>query len=86
MNDRIKNISNIAEYMQGVGKAARAASRAIARASTATKNNALLAIAANIKAREAELLAANAKDGSSDTDTQGRRLNDRRAAASRSPR
>ncbi|HTJ96837.1 MAG TPA: glutamate-5-semialdehyde dehydrogenase [Rhodocyclaceae bacterium] len=62
MNDRIKNISNIAEYMQGVGKAARAASRAIARASTATKNNALLAIAANIKAREAELLAANAKD------------------------
>src|SRR5262245_14541183 len=58
MNDRL----NIAEYMEGVGKAARAASREIARASTAVKNAALLAIAANIKAREADLLAANAKD------------------------
>jgi glutamate-5-semialdehyde dehydrogenase len=58
MNDRL----NIGEYMEGVGKAARAASREIARASTAVKNAALLAIAANIKAREAELLAANAKD------------------------
>ena len=58
MNDRL----NITEYMEGVGQAARAASRAIARASTATKNAALLAIAANIKAREAELLAANARD------------------------
>jgi glutamate-5-semialdehyde dehydrogenase len=48
--------------MQQVGRQAREASRATARASTAAKNMALLAMAAAIRARSAELLAANAAD------------------------
>ncbi len=53
---------NVAHYMDSVGKAARAAARAMARASTAAKNAALLAMAADIRTRQAELLAANAAD------------------------
>ena len=53
---------DITAYMEGVGKSARNAAREIARASTAVKNAALLAIAANVRAREADLLAANARD------------------------
>ncbi|OHC65838.1 MAG: glutamate-5-semialdehyde dehydrogenase [Rhodocyclales bacterium RIFCSPLOWO2_02_FULL_63_24] len=53
---------DIKEYMQQVGQAARAASRATARASTAAKNTALLAMAQAIRQRRAELLAANAAD------------------------
>ncbi|MDA8258826.1 MAG: glutamate-5-semialdehyde dehydrogenase [Betaproteobacteria bacterium] len=49
-------------YMQQVGRQARAASRATARASTAAKNTALLAMAAAIRERRSELLAANAAD------------------------
>ena len=49
-------------YMQDVGEKARAASRDMAKASTAAKNAALLAMAANIRARCEELLAANAAD------------------------
>lgn len=41
---------------------AKAAARALATASTATKNRALAAIAAELRAREAEILAANARD------------------------
>jgi glutamate-5-semialdehyde dehydrogenase len=48
--------------MQQLGRQAREASRATARASTAAKNKALLAMAAAIRARSAELLAANAAD------------------------
>ena len=53
---------NIKDYMQQVGRKAREASRATARASTAQKDRALLAMAAAIRARRGELLAANAAD------------------------
>ena len=53
---------NVKDYMQQVGKAAREASRATARASTAAKNTALLTMATAIRARASELLAANAAD------------------------
>ena len=52
----------IREYVQTVGKAARAASREIARASTAAKNQALVNIAAAIRANVATLKAANEAD------------------------
>jgi glutamate-5-semialdehyde dehydrogenase len=53
---------NIETYMNTLGQQARAASRAMAKASTAAKNAALLAMAGEIRARSAELLAANADD------------------------
>ena len=53
---------NIKDYMQQIGRAAREASRATARASTAAKNTALLAMAQAICEHRAELLAANAAD------------------------
>ena len=52
----------IRNYMQTVGRAARAASRLLAAATTATKNAALLAMAASIRERRTQLLAANARD------------------------
>ena len=42
---------DIAHYMQQIGRAARDASRATARASTAAKNTALLAMARAIRER-----------------------------------
>ena len=56
------DMSNIKAYMQEVGIAARAASRLMARADTATKNRALLAIADAILNNSASLLGENAKD------------------------
>ena len=53
---------NVKDYMQQLGRAARDASRATARASTDAKNTALLAMAKAIRERRAELLAANAAD------------------------
>jgi glutamate-5-semialdehyde dehydrogenase len=53
---------DVKAYMQRIGRNAREASRATARASTATKNTALLAMAAAIRKRRVELLAANAAD------------------------
>ena len=53
---------DIQHYMQTLGRQARAASRVLAAASTAAKNAALLAMAAEIRAHGAELLAANARD------------------------
>ena len=53
---------DIQTYMHTLGKQARAASRLLAAASTEAKNNALLAIAAEIRARRAAVLAANAHD------------------------
>ena len=53
---------DIAAYMRGVGLRARAASRAMARASTAAKNTALTAIAAAIRRERARLQAENARD------------------------
>lgn len=55
-------MSDIAEYMREVGRQARAASAAIARAGTAEKNRALLAIAAAIDSGREELMRANAVD------------------------
>lgn len=52
----------IKEYMQELGRNARAASRLMAAASTEAKNKALTLIAAKIRARAEELLAANARD------------------------
>lgn len=55
-------MQNIKDYMKGVGQAARAASRLMAQADTATKNRALTEIAAALQSQSAQLLAANAKD------------------------
>lgn len=54
--------TDIALYMQTLGQQARAASRLMAKASTAIKNHALLAMAAEMRTRRDELLAANAED------------------------
>jgi glutamate-5-semialdehyde dehydrogenase len=55
-------MQNIQAYMHTIGKAAREASRAMARADTNTKDNALLAIADAIMRDKAALLAANQQD------------------------
>ncbi len=52
----------IDEYMTAIGRRARAASRAMARAATATKNEALNAIAQAIEREQAHLKEANARD------------------------
>jgi len=54
--------SDVTAYMAQVGAAARAASRAMAAASTAARNAALLALARRLRAGSAVLLAANAQD------------------------
>ncbi len=53
---------DIKHYMQTLGEAARAASRAIARADTRQKNHALLGMAAAIRRQSPALLEANARD------------------------
>ncbi len=53
---------DVQHYMHTLGRQARAASRLVAAASTDAKNAALAAMAAEIRARRAELLAANARD------------------------
>ena len=53
---------NIADYMRQLGVEAKQASRILAKATTATKNQALLAIAEALKAGEQALLDANSKD------------------------
>lgn len=55
-------MQNVKEYMLGVGQTARAASRLMAQADTATKNRALTEIATALQSQAAMLLAANAKD------------------------
>lgn len=52
----------IQQYMQTLGQQARQASRAMARATTGVKNQALLNIAAQIEASREDLKQANAKD------------------------
>ncbi len=54
--------TTIAQYMQQLGQTARAASRAMARASTATKNQALRHMADLIEQQAPHLQAENAKD------------------------
>jgi len=53
---------DIKAYMQDMGRAARAASRAVARADTNTKNKALTVMAQAIQRDADKLLAANAED------------------------
>ena len=53
---------NIPEYMEQVGRQARAASRAMARADSATRNRALLLIAEAVNRDSAKLRAANQLD------------------------
>lgn len=53
---------DIKDYMQGLGKKAKASAGLMARATTAQKNNALTAIADNIQKHRAELTKANAED------------------------
>ncbi len=53
---------NIKEYMSRIGKQARQASRVMAKADTAAKNQALAAIAAAIRHNAENLLKANEKD------------------------
>lgn len=55
-------MKEIKDYMHKVGQRARAAARHMARADTAAKNAALLAIAALIDERSGELIAVNAGD------------------------
>jgi glutamate-5-semialdehyde dehydrogenase len=54
--------ADVKGYMRGLGLAARAAARQLARADTATKNRALHAIAADIRARTTVLIAENRHD------------------------
>lgn len=61
MNTEITT-DNIVTYMQTLGQQARQASRAMAKADTATKNQALLAIAAAIRREAPALRAANELD------------------------
>ncbi|SDR83884.1 glutamate-5-semialdehyde dehydrogenase [Halopseudomonas xinjiangensis] len=56
------NTEQISQYMTSLGQQARKASRVIARATTATKNHALLATADAIAASADELIRANALD------------------------
>jgi glutamate-5-semialdehyde dehydrogenase len=53
---------NIDQYMTDLGRRARVASRAMARASTAAKNAALVAVASAIERERETLKAANARD------------------------
>src|SRR5258707_493701 len=54
--------ADLAAYMRELGRSARAAARELARADTDAKNRALRAMAAEIRARSAELLEANRAD------------------------
>ncbi|MEO8142988.1 MAG: glutamate-5-semialdehyde dehydrogenase, partial [Betaproteobacteria bacterium] len=54
--------ADVTAYMHGLGRAARDAARELARAGTDTKNHALRATAAEIRAGAAALLAANRAD------------------------
>ena len=53
---------DVREHVRQLGRQAREASRALARADTATKNRALAAMAAEIRSQQGEILQANALD------------------------
>src|SRR5437016_3188235 len=56
------SFADIAAYVDGVGAAARVASRDLARADTAAKNTALMMMAAAIRRDAGKLIAANNDD------------------------
>jgi glutamate-5-semialdehyde dehydrogenase len=62
MDAKVERGIDVKVYMRELGRAARIAARAVARADTATKNRALHAIAARLRARSAELIAENGHD------------------------
>ena len=55
-------VADIAVYMDGLGRAARVAATRMARADTRAKNEALLALAAQLRGQVAHLQQANARD------------------------
>jgi glutamate-5-semialdehyde dehydrogenase len=55
-------VADVAELMQGLGRAARAAAKVLSQSNTAAKNTALTAAAAELRRQKAELLAANRTD------------------------
>ena len=57
-----ETLDEVAAYMQHVGVAAKLAARALARATTADKNAALLAAADALLAHQAQILSANQRD------------------------
>ena len=59
---------DIAQYMQDLGRGARAASRGMARATTAEKNRALTAIATALNDSRDAILAANGEDGNTEVE------------------
>lgn len=59
---KVETDQDIPTQMQALGKRARAAARRLARATTAEKNVALLALARRLREAESELLSANAQD------------------------
>lgn len=61
-SNREEQAVNIAAYMQKLGEQARAASRVLARATTSSKNSALMAIAEAIRTQKAKLQLANQQD------------------------
>ena len=62
MDPKVDTKVEMRAYMHDLGRAARTAARALARADTATKNRALQAIATEIRAKSAALLAENRHD------------------------
>ena len=60
--DSFEETADIARYMRGLGEAARAAARNLARSGTAARNRALLATAEAIRSQRAELIEANRRD------------------------
>ena len=60
--DSFEETADIARYMRGLGEAARAAARNLARSGTAARNRALLATAEAIRSQRAELTEANRRD------------------------
>ena len=58
----VVDIKDVKYYMRQLGREARAAARALARADAATKNKALAAMAAAIRRDAAKLIAANGED------------------------
>ena len=62
MSTKAEAVFDIPDYMQAVGKRARAAAREISRAESGVKNAALLAIAAAIESEAGTLKAENEKD------------------------
>ena len=62
MDTKVDTKVEMRTYMHDLGRAARLASRALARADTATKNQALQAIATEIRAKSAGLVAENRHD------------------------